>query len=82
MFDPQDDLYKLIARFNQLAVQQILSQVSQISVLLERHHHESFAVLEGISKQVGLLRQEQTETFHHVRRTSDLLGKLAAGNPP
>jgi methyl-accepting chemotaxis protein len=80
MFDPQDDLYKLIARFNQFAVQEIASQVSQISLLLERHHAETSSALEGISRQVGLLRQEAQENSHNFRRTSDLLEKMAAGN--
>jgi hypothetical protein len=33
-----------------------------------------------MSRQVGLLRQEQMETFHRVRRTSDLLEKLVSGS--
>lgn len=79
IFDPQDDLYKLIARFNQFTVQEIASQVSQISLLLERHHAETSSALEGISQQVGLLRQEAQENSHTFRRTSDLLEKMAAG---
>ena len=79
IFDPQDDLYKLVARFNQFAVQEIASQVSQISLLLERHHTETSSALEGISREVGLLRIEAQENSHRVRRSSDLLEKMAAG---
>jgi len=79
MFDPQDDLYQLVARFNQTAVQEIASQVSQISLLLERHHNETRAAIEGISREVGLLRQEAEEHTQQVRRASDILEKMAAG---
>src|SRR5947207_15833738 len=79
IFDPQDDLYKLVAGFNQFAVQEIASQVSQISLLLERHHAETSSAIEGISREVGLLRQEAQENSYHVRRASDLLEKMATG---
>ena len=80
IFDPQDDLYKLVARFNQFAVQEIASQVSQISLLLERHHTETSSALEGIS------RASRTTSIKKLKRThtksdvaSDLLEKMAAG---
>lgn len=82
MFDPQDELYKLVERFNQFAVQEIASQVSQISVILEKQHRETHAAIDGVSRDVGLLRQETIETSRYVRRTSDLIDKLMAGKSP
>ena len=79
MFDPQDELNKLVARFNQYAVQEIASQVSQMGVLLDRHHKETYSAIEGVSRTVGLIHQEVAETSHHVRRTNDLLERMAAG---
>jgi hypothetical protein len=74
-----DDLNKLVNTFNQFAVQEIASQVSQISMLLERHHSETYTAIEGISRDVGLLRREAMQTSDHVRRASDLLEKMAGG---
>lgn len=79
LFDPQDDLFKLIARFNQIAVQEIASQVSQISLLLQRQHDQTYTAIEGISQAVVLLREETKENARHARRASDLLEKMAAG---
>jgi methyl-accepting chemotaxis protein len=82
MFDPLDDLYKLIARFNQHAVQQIASQVSQICIQLDRQHVEIHTAVEDISRQVGLLSQKADENSVHVRRASDLLEKMVGGISP
>jgi Mg2+ and Co2+ transporter CorA len=79
MFDPQDELYKLVDRFNQFAVQEIASQVSHISVILEKQHRETHTAIEGVSRDVGLLRRETMETSQYLRRTSDLLEKMVAG---
>ena len=79
IFDPQDNLYKLVDRFNQTAVQEIACQVSQISVLLQQHHNKTYTAIEEISRDVILLRQETQENTHRVRRTSDLLEKMAEG---
>ena len=75
LFDPQDELFKLVAGFNQYAVQEIATQVSQINLLLERQS----TVMDGISRDVGLLLQESQESSYHVRRTSELLEKMSAG---
>jgi hypothetical protein len=72
------ELYKLIARFNLHAVQQIASQVSQINILLERHHEQTHAAIEGISRDMGLLRQEAVEQTRRARHTSFLLEEIAA----
>jgi hypothetical protein len=79
MFDPQDDLFKLVTRFNQHAAQQIASQVSQISLLLDRDHRKTHRAILGISRQVGLLRQDALENSARVRRTSDLIELMASG---
>jgi hypothetical protein len=82
MFDTQDELYKLIARFNQFAVQEIASTVSQISLLLERYHHETSTAIADVSQKVDLIHQDTKETNERVRRYSDLLDKIAAGKAP
>jgi hypothetical protein len=79
VFDPQDNLYKLVERFNQTAVQEIACQVSHISHLLQQHHNKTYTAIEEISRDVVLLRQETQENTHRVRRTSDLLEKMAEG---
>lgn len=79
MFDPKDELFKLVDRFNRHAVNEIASQVSQISILLERHHNETHTAIEKISREVELLRQEAKERTHEARRASVLLEKMAAG---
>jgi len=81
MFDTQDELYKLIARFNQFAIQEIASTVSQISLLLERYHHETSTAIAGVSQKVDLIHQDTKDTNERVRRYSDLLEKIAAGIP-
>lgn len=75
LFDPQDELFKLVAGFNQYAVQEIAAQVSQINLLLERQS----TALDGLSRDVGLILQESHESSYHVRRTSELLEKMSAG---
>jgi len=82
MFDTQDELYKLIARFNQFTVQEIASTVSQISLLLEQYHKETSAAIESVSQKVDLIHQDTRETNARVRRYSDLLEKIAAGIHP
>ena len=79
MFDTQDDLYKLIARFNQFAVQEIASTVSQISGLLQRYHLETSSAIEGVNRKVDLIHLNTKETHERIRRQSDLLEKIAAG---
>jgi hypothetical protein len=79
MFDPKDELFKLVDRFNRHAVNEIASQLSQISILLERHHNETYTAIEKISREVELLRQEAKERSHEVRRASDLLEKMTTG---
>src|SRR5947207_11759190 len=76
MFDPNDELYKLVARFNRHAVQHIDNQLSQISYLLKKDHKETRTAIQGLSREVGMLRQE---TLEHSRRTNDLLERLVVG---
>ena len=76
MFDPQDELYKLVEQFNRHAVQEITFQLSQITTILDRHHRETHSAIEDMSQQVRLLRQETSE---NARRTSDLIERIAAG---
>ena len=79
MFDTQDDLYKLIARFNEFAVQEIASTVSQISGLLQRYHLETSSAIEGVNRKVDLIHLNTKETHERIRRQSDILEKMAAG---
>jgi succinylglutamate desuccinylase len=79
MFDPQDDLYKLNQRFDQHAVQQMASQISQISMLLQRYNNRVYSAVEDISRQIGRVYLESMETSRHLRKHSELLEKLASG---
>jgi len=79
MFDPQDDLYKLTQRFDKYAVQQMASQISQISILLQRYHNRMYTAVEDISRDVGLIYQVSKETSQHARKTTELLEKLTSG---
>lgn len=79
MFDPHDELSKLAAGFNQYAVHEIASQVSQISLLLEQHHQETSIAIEDIAREVRSLR---LETKENNRLASNLFAKIVTGMQP
>jgi WD40 repeat protein len=82
IFDPMDELSKLTATFNEFAVQEIASQVSQIKLLMEQNHDATNHKLDNLSREMSVLRQEAHDTTTHTRRTSDMLTKMAAGSLP
>jgi len=77
MFDPQDELYSLTRRFEQHGGRQILSQVSQISLLLQRYNNTVSVAIDGISQQMGLIYRETVETSRHM---SAMAKKLNTGS--
>src|SRR5579871_1297626 len=79
MFDPQDELFKLTRRFDHYAVQQMASQISQISLLLQRHQNRIYTTIDDVSRQVGLIYKESIETS---RNMSAIVERLNTGHKP